>query len=192
MLIMTTTTTVTIPNLSTAAGGGGASALRRPPHQQQQSVKRAFCHSHNNKIVNSVDTVDLNKCHRNVIETTARSNPQRPPSPPTKRNWVLSENFFLLESPKSTWKENRKLNVPGIVIEHATTDEVCEKSKLWPNDQQQMRRRRRCCGDQEEKVDYNNGPHRSARNSLDFRVVAPAGGTGQSVSSFFRGISVKK
>lgn len=204
MLIMTSTTTLTIPSPPRPPHP----RLQCPPkHQQPQQQRRAGC--------NNVTTAAV-KCHRNFLtgvtidcegpqDISQDTNVATIPlvttneeegdcgthnTTPKKPNWVLSDNFYLLESPK-TWRDKhkaaasrRQLNMAGVL------DVPCSVAQLPFNEQlnkqlpkssgrnKEARYKSAAdCNVQSSSEINSIGLHRSWRNLLDFRE----GGT--SVSS---------
>lgn len=210
MLIMTSTTTLTIPSPPRPPHP----RLQCPPkHQQSQQQRRAGC--------NNVTTAAV-KCHRNfltggggtidcegpqdIIKDTnvatiplvttneEEENCGTNNTTPKKPNWVLSDNFYLLESPK-TWRDKhkaaasrRQLNMAGVLdvpcsVAHLPLNEQLNKQlpKSSTRNKEPRYESPADCKRQSKSFGSSEinsiGLHRSCRNLLDFRE----GGT--SVSS---------
>lgn len=203
MLIMTTmTTTVTIPSAPPRPPPPPS-----PPHQQQQQpqqrhfLSRRACSNKNN---NNTVTTSAVKCHRNYVTSRgdiqeARGSSKRGEevpvdnvtiaSPaqeaeektPTKRNWVLSDNFYLLESPKTTWRDDKQQRTvaaapPKLVnsrrqLNAAFIDSVdcCAKNGNCDEWKQYGHRQAASACEAAAAAANRNGLHRSLRNLLDFR-----------------------
>lgn len=175
---MTTTTTVTIPP---------APPRSPPPPSLQMPTRRRACHN-----------VTATKCHRNCFSTAGgagygigggigddnetmamAATVTGEQTPPTKRNWVLSDNFYLLESPK-TWRDKQRTrtanrrqyfqcNGGGGGLSDTVDNVNCDE-KLLSRIASDHQMKRRYCQQLQTATSINcHGLNRSLRNLLDYR-----------------------
>ena len=103
MLIMTTTATVT-------------TTLSRPPTTNHHPVVVVRQRSPK-RVAGSCKNAQLLECQRNCNEDDDHHVASVLTRTPMQRNWVLSDNFYLLESPK-TWREKQRSRTAQRLLGH--------------------------------------------------------------------------
>lgn len=173
MLIMTTTTTVTIP----------PAPPRPPPHHNHHHHQQETQHLMPSQRRACDNVATAVKCHRNCcygidgrVKDDNATTAAGEQTPPTNRNWVLSDNFYLLESPK-TWHEKQRTRMGNsrrqLNVEVIDSVDCCARNKNFndanDNNYDEMRRYGQQLHQQKPAASYKHGLHRSLRNLLDFR-----------------------